>query len=185
MHAPLLLLSALLSIAAPPAERAPPAPENLLAGPARCVLRYLDAVRLAGPRVTAVLHGGAAPDARAYAAARRLMAPRTLEEIERREARGEDHPLAPWRDAARSLVLESFQLLAARRAPLGAAVVTVKERFWLGDPDAPLDRTVSEYLVARVDGEWRIVDRRPSGSFDDAAIAEGYAGFFDAAPPNR
>lgn len=183
MHPPLLLLTALLA-AAPAAERPPPAPENLLAGPARCVLRYLDAVRLAGPRVPA-LRRGSPPDARVYSEARKLTAPRTLEEIDRRTARGEDHPLAPWRDAARFLVLESFQLLAARRAPLGAAIVTVKERFWLGDPDVPLDRTVSEYLVARVDGQWRVVDRRPGGAFDDAAVADGYTGFFDAAGPNR
>jgi len=149
------------------------------------VLRYLDAVRIAGPRVTAFRRGGAAPEVRAYAEARRLTAPRTLEEIDRRSARGEDHPLAPWREAARSRVLESFQLLAARRAPLGAAVVTVRERFWLGDPDAPLDRAVSEYLVARVDGQWKVIDRRPGGSFDDGTIAEGYAGFFDAAGPSR
>jgi hypothetical protein len=178
MHAPLLLLLAL--VAAGP----PPPPENLLAGPARCVLRYLDAVRIAGPRV-AGFRRGSAPDLRPYAEARRLTAPRTLEEIEHRTAKGEDHPLAPWRDAARSMVLESFQLLAARRAPLGAAVVTVRERFWRGDPDAPLARIVSEYLVARVGGEWRVIDRRPGTTFDDASIAEGYAGFFDAASPTR
>jgi hypothetical protein len=166
-------------------EAPPPPPENLLAGPARCVLRYLAAVRIAGPRVASFHRGGPPPDPRAYAEARRLTAPRTLEEIDHRTARGEDHPLAPWRDAARSLILESFQLLAVRRAPLGAAIVTVNERFWLGDPDAPLDRTVSEYLVARVDGQWKVVDRRPGGTFEDAAIADGYAGFFDAAGPTR
>jgi hypothetical protein len=201
MHAPLLLLLGLLAAGSSPGGTSPragapaprdlpaprdvPPPENLLAGPARCVLRYLDAVRIAGPRVTAFRRGGAAPEVRAYAEARRLTAPRTLEEIDRRSARGEDHPLAPWREAARSRVLESFQLLAARRAPLGAAVVTVRERFWLGDPDAPLDRAVSEYLVARVDGQWKVIDRRPGGSFDDGTIAEGYAGFFDAAGPSR
>jgi len=187
MHTPALLLVAALTTAAPPPpERAPHAPENLLQGPARCVLRYLDAVRLAGPRAVAV-HPGRAPasDERAYLAAKRLTAPRTLEEIDRWAARGEDHPLAPWREVARSRVLESFQLLAARRAPRGAAVVTVRERFWLADVDGALDRTVSEYLVARVDGEWRVVDRRPGGAFDDLALAAGYAGFFDAAPPAR
>lgn len=148
------------------------------------MLRYLDAVRIAGPRV-ATFRRAAPPDPRVYAEARRLTAPRTLEEIDRLQALGTDHPLAPWRDAARALVLESFHLVAARRAPLGAAVVTVKERFWLGHPDAPLERTVSEYLVARVDGQWKVVDRRPGGTFDDAAIADGYAGFFDASGPNR
>ncbi|HEX9308817.1 MAG TPA: hypothetical protein VF894_15090 [Anaeromyxobacter sp.] len=187
MHAPaLLLVTALTTAAPPPVERAH-APENLLAGPARCVLRYLDAVRLAGPHAVAVRHGRSpAPDERAYGAAKQLTAPRTLEEIDRWAARGADHPLAPWREAARSRVLESFQLLAARRAPRGAAVVTVRERFWLADlDDGALDRTVSEYLVARVGGEWRVVDRRPGAAFDDLALAEGYAGFFDAAPAAR
>jgi hypothetical protein len=184
MHAPFLLLSAVLATG--PSPPAPPhAAENLLAGPARCVLRYLDAVRLAGPRSPEVRRGrSAAPDER-YAEARRLTAPRTLEEIARRTARGEDHPLAPWRDAARAHVLESFQLVAARRAPRGAAVVTVKERYWLGDPEVALDRSVSEYLVARVNGEWRVIDRRPGGTFDDGDVAGGYEGFFDDAGPSR
>ena len=186
MHAPALLLAAFVAAAPPPRAESPPrAPENLLAGPARCVLHYLDAVRLAGPRVVRVRRGRAPADERPYAEARRLTAPRTLEEIDRRAAQGESHPLAPWRDAAQSRILESFQLLAVRRAPHGAAVVTVRERYWLGDPDAPLERIVSEFLVARVAGEWRIVDRRPDGAFDDAAVAAGYAGFFDAAPPAR
>jgi hypothetical protein len=145
------------------------------------VLRYLDAVRLAGPR--AAQRGekvrAAGADERAYARVKRLTAPRTLEEIGRWTARGEDHPLAPWREAARARVLESFQLLAARRAPRGAAVVTVKERYWTGDPDAALERAVSEYLVARVGGEWRVVDRRPGGAFDDSAVSREYRGFFD------
>jgi hypothetical protein len=151
--------------------------ENLLAGPARCVLRYLDAVRHAGPRPPLATRR---PEVREkdYARARALTAPRTLEEIARRAASGEDHPLAPWREAARQRVLESFQLVAVRRAPRGAAVVTVKERFWR-PAGAELERTTSEYLVARVAGEWRVVDRSPGRAFEDAAVAEGYGGFFD------
>jgi hypothetical protein len=184
MHAPALLVAAALAAPAGP-ERVSPAPENLLAGPARCVLRYLDAVRLAGPRMTEARTARSSRDPARWAHVRALTAPRTLEEIARRGARGEVHPLAPWEDAARSRVLDSFQLLAVRRAPRGAAVVTVRERFWLGDRDSPLERGVSEYLVGRVNGEWRVVDRRPGGAFDDAALAAGYAGFFDAAPAPR
>jgi hypothetical protein len=181
MHAlPILLVAAFTTATPTPAEPPPRAPENLLAGPARCVLRYLDAVRIAGPHVDAARGRAPPADERAYAAAKRLIAPRSLDELERRIARGEDHPLAPWRAAARARVLESFQLLAARRAPLGAAVVTVNERFWVGADDAPSDRAISEYLVARVNGEWRVIDRRPGGAIDDAAVAETYAGFFDA-----
>jgi hypothetical protein len=75
--------------------------------------------------------------------------------------------------------------MAARRAPLGAAVVTVRERYWLGGPDGAVEQAASEYLVARVDGEWKVVDRRPGGTFDDAAVADQYAGFFDAVGPAR
>jgi hypothetical protein len=180
MHALRLLLVAVFTTAAPSHEANPlRPPENLLAGPARCVLRYLDAVRLAGPRVPNVRAGRSAANEREYALAKRLTAPRTLEEIARWAAKGEDHPLAPWREAARARILDSFQLLAARRAPRGAAIVTVKERYWLGHPDRALSRSVSEYLVARVHGEWRVVDRRPGGAFDDAALVDGYAGWFD------
>jgi hypothetical protein len=178
---PLLVAATVASASLAPAKVAR-GPENLLVGPARCVLRYLDAVRLAGPRP---LVANARPEARErdYVRAKALVAPRTIEEIARRAALGEDHPLAPWRDAARARVLESFQLVAVRRAPRGAAVVTVKERFWR--PGAALDRVVSEYLVARVDGEWKVVDRSPGAPFDDVAVEERYAGFFDDPPGGR
>lgn len=193
MHALALLLVVALTTPAPAgaAERVEGrrageatrahARENLLAGPARCVLRYLDAVRLAGPRPPLAERGALPrPREKDYAKAKALTAPRTLEEIARRP----DHPLAPWREAARTRVLESFQLVGVRRAPRGAAVVTVKERFWR--PARPaLERTVSEYLVARVGGEWRVVDRSPGASFDDGALAERYAGFFDAPQDSR
>ncbi len=175
---PLLLL--LIAAASARNGPAPTSPENLLQGPARCVLRYLDAVRLSGPRVPG--RSPRLPAARAsdYQRARLLTAPRALEEADRAVDRGEDHPLAPWRDAARGTVLESFQLLAVRRAPRAAAVVTVRERFWrAGAQASTLERSVSEYLVARVDGEWRVVARRPGGAFEDEAVAATYAGWFD------
>jgi hypothetical protein len=153
-------------------------PENLLAGPARCALRYLEAVRHAGPRPDPRSGRLVPPREQDYARARALTAPRTLEEIARRAAGGEDHPLAPWRDAARSRVLESFQLVAVRRAPRGAAVVTVAERFWRA-PGAALERDLSEYLVARVEGHWKVVDRSPGQPFEDDALERGYTGFFD------
>ncbi len=173
-----LLIAAATAQPGPP----PPPPENLLRGPARCVLRYLDAVRRSGPLAPTPRSPGA-PSARErdYERARLLTAPRAREAADRAVASGADHPLAPWRDAARGRVLESFQLLAVRRAPLGAAVVTVRERFWRArDMAAPLEGSVSEYLVARVDGEWRVVDRRPGTAFDDDAVTADYGGWFDA-----
>ncbi len=183
MNALPLLLAATLAAPAGPAER--DAPESLLGGPTRCVLRYLEAVRRAGPRVPFVPKGRS-PEARErdYASANALVAPRTLEEIARRAATGEDHPLAAWREASRARVLESFRLVAVRWAPRGAAVVTVAERLW-EPPAAELGREVSEYLVGRVGGRWRIVDRREGATFDDASIDDAYAGFFDAPPGSR
>lgn len=188
MHAPALLLTALAFASSPIAapERAHAISENLLAGPARCVLRYLDAVRLAGPHPPLAARR-ASQDAREkdYAKAKELTAPRTLAEIDRLAVVGADHPLAPWREASRARVLEAFQLMAVRHAPRGAAVVTVSESFWRPQPGASLDQSVSEYLAARVNGEWKVVDRRPGGAFDDASIAGGYAGFFDDPPSSR
>jgi hypothetical protein len=183
MHALPLLLAAI--VAAPGGSPSRREPENLLAGPARCVLRYLDAVRQAGPRVPFVAKGKA-PDARErdYVGANAFVAPRTLQEISRRSAAGEDHPLAAWREASRARVLESFRLVSVRRAPRGAAIVTVVERLW-EPPATALGREVSEYLVGRVEGRWRVVDRRAGASFDDASIDGGYAGFFDAPPGTR
>ncbi len=185
MHALALILAATTAASAGPAGAPPEAhpPENLLAGPARCVLRYLEAVRLAGPRPDAM---GRLPPAheRDYARARALLAPRTIVEIERGEASGADHPLAPWRDAAHAHVLESFQRRAVRRAPLGAAVVTVTERVWR-PPGTDLERGMAEYLVARVDGRWRVVARSAGRPFDDDALRERYTGFFDDPTPSR
>jgi hypothetical protein len=162
----------------PPPDPSRREPENLLAGPARCVLRYLEAVRLAGPRPEA--RTGRLPPAheKDYTRVRALTAPRTLEEITRRAGAGEEHPLAPWQDAARAHVLESFQLIGVRRAPRGAAVVTVAETFWR-PPGAELERRFAEYLVGRVDGQWKVVDRSPGQAFDDGVLQSRYAGFFD------
>jgi hypothetical protein len=170
---------------ATPAGAPATARENLLRGPARCALRYLEAVRLAGPRGPELRATPAHVEQR-YRDADQLVAPRALAEITRRTARGEDHPLAPWRTAARGAVLESFQLLAVRRAPRGAAVVTVRERWWQA-AGGPLAALTSEYLLGRVEGEWKVLDRRPGAPFLDEEVAEGYTGWFDppGAAPRR
>lgn len=177
---PMTTVLALLIAAASAPAPAPPPPENLLQGPARCVLRYLDAVRRAGPPAAARAATPRRAREQDYQRARELTAPRALQEADRTAGRGEDHPLAPWMHASRGTVLESFQLLAVRRAPRGAAVVTARERWWrAGVAAGGLERSVSEYLVARVDGAWRVVDRRPGAAFDDAALESEYAGWFD------
>ncbi len=158
-------------------EGRPGGGENLFRGPARCVLGYLEAVRLAGP-LGPVLARQRRPGVQEYRAARERIAPRTLAEVDRLAGRGEDHPLASWRAAARGLVLESFSLLEVRRAPRGTAVVRVRER-WRQDGSSALGVTTSEYLIARVGGEWKVVDRRTGDRFRDQEIAEGYASWFD------
>lgn len=183
--APLLAVVALLAAlagpapaAAAPAAAAPGVGENLFRGPARCVLGYLEAVRLAGPHGRVLPLGSTRALERSYGAARALTAPRALEEVDRSVARGGDPPLAPWREAARGFVLESFSLLEVRRAPLGAAAVLVRERIRRG-VEAALELTLSEYLVARVGGEWKVIDRRVGARFQDHEVTERYAAWFD------
>jgi len=184
-----VILASMPGPSGPPGERGPvdgsaagfvsvpPGGENLFRGPARCVLGYLEAVRLAGPRGP-VLARQKRPAVQDYRAARERIAPRTLVEIDRYASRGEDHPLASWRTAALGLVLESFSLLEVRRAPRGTAVVQVRER-WRQDGSSTLGVTLSEYLVARVAGEWKVVDRRTGDRFREQEIADGYAAWFD------
>jgi hypothetical protein len=172
-----LVLVVLLAAASP---SGPTGGENLFRGPARCVLSYLEAVRLAGPRGPVLARQRKALE-QDYRAARALIAPRALAEIDRLAARGQDHPLNSWRAAAQGLVLESFSLLEVRRAPRGAAVVTARER-WRQDGTSSLGVTSSEYLVARVGGEWKVVDRRTGERFQEREIAEGYVSWFDDPP---
>jgi hypothetical protein len=149
------------------------------------VLEYLDAVRLAGPRGKA-LRGVRARE-QDYRAARALTAPRALADVDRRVAAGQNSPLAPWMGASRGEVLESFSLLEVRRAPRGAAVVVARERL-RRDGEPSLGVTTSEYLVARVGGEWKVVDRRVGVRFLDREILDGYSGWFDqpvASSPGR
>jgi hypothetical protein len=75
-------------------------------------------------------------------------------------------------------VLESFQLLGVRRGPEGTVLVAVEERTWRADaPSAPLTRTASEYLVARVGAAWRVVDRRAGGTFEEDSVRARSAAF--------
>ena len=153
-----------------------------LAAPVRCVRSFLEAVRRAAPYPPP--RGRAVHDLPAreqdYAAAIALTAPRALAEDAARIARGEPAALAPWRVARTTAFLQAFELLAARRTARGAAIVTVRERYYrLDRPDA-LEPVLAEYLTAPVSGEWRVVDRRAGRPFDDREIASGYAGWWDA-----
>jgi hypothetical protein len=159
------------------------APANPLLAPALCVRRYLEAVRRGTPYPPAGRATPPQPREASYDAAKRLTAPRALEEIAARAARGAPHPLAPWGAGGRDGFVQAFELVGVRRAPRGAAVVSVREhlyRFAAGG--AALAPVLTEYLVAPVDGAWRVVDRRPGGRFTDGEIAEGYERWWDAPP---
>ncbi len=178
------LLSLTLLAASGPAGAQP---ENPLEPPARCVDVYLDAVRAA---VSPPRAGARArlprPDDRAYERARRLTAPRALAEAERATASGAArHPMAPWLEARGGRLLVDFQLLGVRRAPRGAAVVAVEERYVEADGKRGLEPVRATYLVAPVAGDWRVVDRRAGADFDDAAVRAGYPGYWDEPAPPR
>lgn len=172
-----LFATTLLAAGAGPGGGTADPPADLLRGPARAVIRFLDAVRLEGPRVEPGGRARAATE-RDYARAKSLVAPSTLEAMAAHGARGEEHPLAFWREAARGHVLESFQLLGVRRGPEGTVLVAVEERTWRADAPAgrPV-RTTSEYLVARVGSAWRVVDRRAGGTFEEEAVRARAAAF--------
>lgn len=152
-----------------------------LAEASRCVARYLDAVRHAAPSPPAVRPPRElAVTEDDYAEVKRLTAPSTLAAV----ARGARPEMAPWRDAGRERFLESFELLGARHAPRAAVVVSVREQLYLVRAGGErLEPRVSEYLVARVDGAWRVVDRRPGGRFSDDEVAAGFAGEWDGEAP--
>jgi hypothetical protein len=174
-----LALALVLAAPGPLATPASATPQhgNLLRGPARLVLRYLDAVRLVEVRAERTRRAKELEDV--LARANRHVAARALEEAEKHVARGADHPLAFWKDTD-GRALHGFQLLAVRRAPRSSVVVTVEEshRDDRSD-DGRLARTVSEYLVARVEGEWKVVDRKAGARFDDAVIVSSYDGWWD------
>ena len=80
-----------------------------------------------------------------------------------------------------SRYLAALQLTLSARERLLKAMRLCK----VTESAAELARQISGYLVGRVGGRWRVVDRREGGAFDDAAVEGTYAGFFDAPPPSR
>jgi hypothetical protein len=126
-----------------------------LAAAARCVSEYLEAVAAAAPPRARPRRVAAAEEAGRWERARARLAPAAL------AAAGPDAaaPLAPWKEFARGGAFLGYELLAARRAPNGAAVVVTRERVAASLADDATERRCA-YVVAPIDGAWRIASAR-------------------------
>ncbi len=170
-----MLLAVIAVVAGPGA--APARASNGLVAPARCVSDYLEAVAAAAPpRPRGVppppTSTGAGPR---WTRARSYLAPRAAASLETAHA---PRPLAPWSTLGRDGAFLGYELLAVRRAPLGAAVVVARVRT-ARSPDAAPTVTVCAYLVGPVGRLWRIADERCDRDFADAEVASNYDGLWD------
>jgi hypothetical protein len=159
----------------------------------KAVTDYLVAVKDAAPKQpTYDKKGKLAPvgkvDPKKYEAAKKLTAPKTLDDLAALQKRTKDqkHSMAPWAWAQKDHFIIGYDLGEARQAPKGAVVVTSKEKYFRveeggvdGEPEG------DAYLVGPVKGKWLIVDKKTNGDFTDDAIKIGYKGYWDetAAPP--
>ncbi len=125
-----------------------------LAGPVRCVSDYLEALASAAP--VRPVRSPRAPPPRAdeprWALARSHLAPPVA-------IAGVPGPPAPWEELGRDGAFLGYELLGARPAARGAAVVVVRERTVRG-PEVNALFAVCAYLVAPLEEGWRIVSRR-------------------------
>lgn len=172
-----MVVLALVALPRPaPAREAEP-----LVAPVRCVSDYLEAVTAAAPprpsRAAAGGTGSGTPDLR-WARTRSYLAPRADAELD-----ASDRPqlLAAWRTLGRDGAFLGYEILAARRAPRGAAVVIARERTARAS-GANAVTAACAYLVGKVSGAWRIADKRCGRDFSNSEIASGYQGFWDEAP---
>jgi len=169
----LVLTVAVLALA-----RATPArgPEPLLA-PVRCVGDYLEALAAAAPpRPTRAAARATNPASEArWVRLRSYLAPRTATGLDT-----SDRPqlLAPWTTLGRDGAFLGYELLAARRAPRGAAVVVSRERTERA-PGATPSSAACVYLLGKVSGVWRIADKRCGRDFSNGEVVSNYKGYWD------
>ena len=173
MGARLLLTATVLALSgAAPARDSEP-----LLAPVRCVSDYLEALAAAAPPRPA----RARPrEARAesellWARLRPYLTPRTAADI---EATGRPQLLAPTGTLGHDVAFLGYELLAARRAPRGAAVVVSRERTERAVGATPSSAACA-YLVGKVSGVWRIADKRCGRDFSNGEVASNYAGYWD------
>lgn len=170
----LACLLLLLWVDAAAAGPAPSVTTGAPSSPIRCVQEYLDAIVAAAPARAA---SARAPDPAGadprWAVARAHLAPRALELTSHRPG-----PLTPWVSLGRGGALVGYELMAVRRAPRGAMVVVARE---LTQPDRRAEPSTAAcaYLVAPVNGSWRIADKRCGRDFANGEVASGYPGFWD------
>ena len=144
-----------------------------LAAAARCVSEYLEAVAAAAPpRARPTGRTAAAEEAGRWERARARLAPAAL------AAREPAAPLAPWTAFARGGAFLGYELLGARRAPRGAAVIVARERV-VASPAADATERRCAYLVGPVAGAWRIADARCGRGYGDEEVASGWPGAWD------
>lgn len=153
----------------------------------KAVTEYLEAVKDAAPKQpTYDKKGKLAPvgkvDPKKYEPARKLTAPRTLDDLAALQKRTKDqkHSMAPWAWAQKDHFIIGYELGEAREAPKGAVVVTTKEKYFRveeGGVDGEAEGDA--YLVGPVKGKWLIVDKKTNGDFTDDAIKIGYKGYWD------
>ena len=151
---------------------------DALAAPVRCVFEYLEAVIAAAPphalgEASSSDPNGADPR---WSRVRSYLAPRAADALARSPRK--EGALAPWRALGRDGAFLGFEVLAARRAPRGAAVVIARERSARA-PGAPTSTATCAYLVARLAGAWRIADKRCGHDFANREVFSGYVGFWD------
>lgn len=168
----LLTLAVVAPSAAAPAREADP-----LLAPVRCVGDYLEALVAAAPPRPArvrVREAGAESELR-WSRVRAYLAPRTATDI---AETGRPPLLAPWTTLGRDGAFLGYELLAARRAPRGAAVVVSRERIERAAGGAS-SSAACVYLVGKVGGTWRIADKRCGRDFSNREVASNYSGYWD------
>ena len=149
---------------------------EVLVAPVRCVGDYLEAVAAAAPpRPSRAAAATAQVSELRWARARSYLAPRALAGL---DARAGPRPLAPWTTLGRDGAFLGYEILAARRAPRGAAVVVSRERTTRALGANPT-LAACAYLVGKVSGIWRIADKRCGRDFSNGEIAAGYQGYWD------
>ncbi len=156
---------------------APARAADSLVAPVRCVGDYLEALAAAAPprprRAPAPPpNHGSEPR---WARVRSYLAPRTAATL---DATGRPALLAPWASLRRDEAFLGYELMAARRAPRGAAVVVTRERTERG-VGAPPTSAACVYLVGKVSGAWRIADKRCGRDFTNREVSAGYPGYWD------
>ncbi|HTP27974.1 MAG TPA: hypothetical protein VMK12_20255 [Anaeromyxobacteraceae bacterium] len=172
----LSLMSSLVALILPRAAHA--RTTNEFEEPARCVSDYLEAVAVAAPPHPRAQGLPPSPTGLEppWIRVRSFLAPRAEKKLDAPAAAPQ--PLAPWSSLGREGAFLGYELLAVRRAPRGSVVVVAHERT-ARTPEAQPTVAACAYLLGKVEGKWRIADRRCGRDFSNTEVLTGYLGFWD------